>query len=68
MTPQNRPPFVSWFDNTYENPDQVSERICEFMRVSWSIGVRVEEIAELFSVPVDWVDTIVREEPRTTAH
>ena len=38
------------------------------MRVSWLDGAKAEELAELFSVPVEWVETIVREEPRTTPH
>ena len=68
MTPSERPPLFTWLDNTYDDQSQIPERICEFMNVSWLDGAKVEEIAELFSVPVDWVDTIVREEPRTTAH
>jgi hypothetical protein len=63
-----RPPFFTWFDDTYKSSDQIPERICEFMRVSWLDGAEVGELAELFHVPVDWVETIVREEPRTTPH
>ena len=64
MTPSERPPFFTWIEETFEKPENVPLRVREEMVALWLNGVMVEAIAELFSVPPDWVQTIVASSPR----
>jgi hypothetical protein len=59
MTPSNHQPFFTWIEETFERPENIPLRVREEMVALWLNGVMVEAIAELFSVPPDWVETVV---------
>jgi hypothetical protein len=68
MTPKDPPKFFTWVEETYTEPAQVPERLRAHMRVLWLSGAKVQVLAKMFNMPVEWVDDFVREEPRTTTH
>ena len=54
-------PFFTWVDEHYNHPTDVPPRIREHMRVLWLDGAKAWTLAELFHVPLEWVDMFVRE-------
>ena len=64
--PKDPPKFFTWIENQYEHQSQVPERIRLEMRLLWLSGAKVQVLAKMFNLPVDWVEDFVREEPRTT--
>lgn len=65
MTPSKPPPFFTWILTDIEDQSDVPERMRQYMRMLWLNGVPVEEIAETFKMPIEWVDDFVREAERT---
>ena len=56
-------PFFTWIEETYDHPSQVPQRVREHMRMLWLDGAKAWTLAELFHVPVEWVEDFVRELP-----
>ncbi len=55
----SRSRFFTWVEDNWTAPDDVPERVRAHMRVLWSDGVTVGQIAETFMVPVAWVEIFV---------
>ena len=62
----SKKPFFTWVEETYSQPSEVPLRIRQHMRVLWLDGAKTWTLAELFHVPVEWVEDFVREPERTT--
>jgi hypothetical protein len=60
------PKFFTWVDEKYEEPSQVPERIQLYMRAMWRVGIPEKQIAEAFSIPIEWVEDFVRRDTGET--
>lgn len=58
--------FFTWAEETYPEAAAVPVRVQEHMRYLHLRGATPEQIAQMFKMPVDWVEAFVRSDPGET--
>lgn len=58
--------FFTWTDETYTEQAAVPPRVQEHMRYLWLRGLSVDELAQIFLMPVEWVEDFVRRDTSET--
>lgn len=61
-----RKPFFTWVSDDWKHPADVPQPVIDMMRVLWSDGVTKDRLAEIFQVPIEWVEIFVRSDTGET--
>jgi hypothetical protein len=58
--------FFTWTEESYTEQAEVPARLQQHMRHLWLRGSSVEELAQIFKMPIEWVDDFVRRDTSET--